>query len=138
MGYLWYVKRMVRRLLIQIVIGIIAVWLASEFIENVYLAPGIENLLIVGAVLGLVNFFIKPALNLITLPLRLLTLGLFSILINMLLIGLVDLVMLDKFDVVGIIALFWMTLLVWGLSIVVPMVMPRRRPKPIERYIPRT
>lgn len=125
-----------RRLIVQIIIGIAAVWLADEFIDKVYLAPGIQNLLIVGAALGLVNFFIKPILNLITFPLRLLTLGLFGILINMLLIWLVDLLMLDKFDIIGIVPLFWTTLLVWGLSIIVPIIIPTKilkiKPKQTE------
>lgn len=116
-----------RRLIVQIVIGIIAVWLASELIKGVTVSGAIQNLLIAGSVLGLANFFLKPALNLITLPLRLLTLGLFGIVINMFLILLVDILMADKFEVIGIIPLFGTTLIVWGLSIVVPLLISRRR-----------
>ena len=125
-----------RSLLIQIVIGIAAVWLADEFIEKVELAEGIQNLLIVGSMLGLINFFVRPILNLIAFPLRLLTLGVFGILINILLIWAVDILMVDKLDIIGIIPLFQVTILVWGLSIVVPLLIPKKKPKPITTGIP--
>lgn len=38
--------------------------------------------LIAGVVIGLVNTFIKPILNILTLPINFLTLGLFSIVVN--------------------------------------------------------
>ena len=45
--------------------------------------------MIAALVMGLVNFFIKPILVLLTLPLNFLTLGLFSFVINAALFGLV-------------------------------------------------
>lgn len=45
--------------------------------------------LIAALVMGLVNFFIRPVLTLLTLPLNILTLGLFSFVINAMLFGLV-------------------------------------------------
>jgi putative membrane protein len=56
--------------------------------------PGIEiagfgTALIAALVMGLVNFFIRPILSLLTLPLNLLTLGLFSFVVNALMFALV-------------------------------------------------
>lgn len=50
---------------------------------------GFATALLAAFVMGLVNFFIRPVLMLLTLPLNLLTLGLFSFVINALLFALV-------------------------------------------------
>jgi putative membrane protein len=44
---------------------------------------GFGNLLIVSIVFGLVNAFIRPIVKLLTLPINVITLGLFTIVINM-------------------------------------------------------
>lgn len=55
-----------------------------------YLIPGIEvtvvGALVLAVVLGIINVFLKPIINLLTLPLNILTLGLFSLVVNALLI----------------------------------------------------
>ncbi|MDP2815257.1 MAG: phage holin family protein [Rectinemataceae bacterium] len=55
-----------------------------------YLIPGIEVTLVgafvLAVVLGIINVFLKPIINLLTLPLNILTLGLFSLVVNALLI----------------------------------------------------
>ena len=55
-----------------------------------YLIPGIEvtlvGALVLAVVLGIINMFLKPIINLLTLPLNVVTLGLFSLVVNALLI----------------------------------------------------
>ncbi len=55
-----------------------------------YLIPGIEvtlvGALVLAVVLGIINAFLKPIISLLTLPLNVLTLGLFSLVVNALLI----------------------------------------------------
>jgi len=63
----------------------------------------------------LVNSFIKPILKIITLPLRILTFGLFGLIINMLMIWLVD-IFFPELIIAGLIPLFWLTFIVWILS----------------------
>jgi len=62
--------------------------------------------LIVALVLGLLNFFVKPFLVLLTLPITIFTLGLFYLVINALIILLCD-KLVDGFSV----ASFWTALL---------------------------
>lgn len=50
---------------------------------------GFGTAMIAALVMGLVNFFIKPVLSLLTLPLNMLTLGLFSFIINAIMFALV-------------------------------------------------
>ena len=117
------------RLILQIIAGILGLFLADKFVQGVSLAiiPGgtqffgrelteyWQILVLVGGVLGIVNFFLKPILKTITLPLRLITFGLFFLVINMLLVWVVDILFLEL-TIQGIIPLFWTSLIVWLLT----------------------
>jgi len=77
------------RIILHLIIAALAVYIAS------YLLPGVTVdsywiAIIVALVLGILNAFLKPVLNLLTLPINILTLGLFSIVINAIIIILVD------------------------------------------------
>lgn len=67
-------------------------WIVSALAIGIaaYLIPGIEvtlvGALVLAVVLGIINVFLKPIINLLTLPLNILTLGLFSLVVNALLI----------------------------------------------------
>ena len=63
-----------------IVVGI-AVWVATEIVPGVH-ADGWLPLAIMAVVLGVVNAFIRPILLIVTLPLTILTLGLFYLVVN--------------------------------------------------------
>ncbi|WP_373532268.1 phage holin family protein [Vampirovibrio sp.] len=62
--------------------------LVSAMMPGIHI-EGFTTALVAALVMGLVNFFIKPVLALLTLPLNLLTLGLFSFIINALMFALV-------------------------------------------------
>lgn len=100
---------------LQIVAGILGIWLAIKFVPGVEFAGGIQEVLLAGVILGLINFFIKPIIKAITFPLRVLTFGLFSLVINMGLVWLVD-VIFPELIIPGIIPLFWTSIIIWGLS----------------------
>jgi putative membrane protein len=59
----------------------VAVFLASRFISGITIDP-IWTALVVGACLTLFNMIVKPIINILTLPINILTLGLFSLVIN--------------------------------------------------------
>lgn len=67
--------------LIQCLLLTLGIWVAAELVNGIYLV-GWQSTLIVAAILGLLNAFVKPTITLISLPLTILTLGLFSIVIN--------------------------------------------------------
>lgn len=75
-----------------------------------YLVPGVvvtvPGALIAAVVLGALNLFIRPILVILTLPITIITLGLFSFVINALLVMLASLVV-PGFAVAG----FWTALL---------------------------
>ena len=59
----------------------IAVWATTKIITGIHIDP-LWVALIVGACLAIVNMFIKPIINILTLPLNIITLGLFSLVMN--------------------------------------------------------
>jgi putative membrane protein len=85
-----------------------------------YIVPGFEVdsfwwALIVALVLGLVNALIRPILLILTLPINILTLGLFTFVINALMILLVA-NLLEGFSVASFGAAFSGALLLWVIS----------------------
>jgi len=59
----------------------VAVFATTKIIDGVVVSP-IWIALVVGACLTLFNMFIKPIVNVLTLPINVITLGLFSLVIN--------------------------------------------------------
>lgn len=120
-----------RRFLIQIISGILGIWLATKFVTGVrftgsiFLIPGTKEeisqffgtLVFIGIFLGFLNFFIKPILKIITLPLRIITFNLFTLVISMGLIWLVD-VLFPELVIKGILPLFWIAIILWLLNLI--------------------
>ncbi|WP_016988081.1 phage holin family protein [Flavobacterium sp. ACAM 123] len=77
------------KLIIRILITSALVLLIANFMTGVRVA-GFTTALIVAIVLGLLNIFIKPILVILTLPITFVTLGLFLLVINALIIILCD------------------------------------------------
>lgn len=72
-------------LLIKWLVNAVAIIITAYLLRGVTIS-GFLAALVTALVLGLVNIFIKPLLLLLTLPLNILTLGLFTWIINALLI----------------------------------------------------
>ena len=64
----------------------IAVIVSAYIIPGVTLSPGFGTPLLVALAIGLLNVFIRPLLLILTLPINILTLGLFTFVINALVI----------------------------------------------------
>lgn len=73
------------KFILHLLIGAVAVTIASYIVPGVTLT-GVLAAILVALVLGLINTFIKPVLLIFTLPINVLTLGLFSLVINALLV----------------------------------------------------
>lgn len=126
------------RLFLYLIAGISGLWLADRYIEGVifrgplFILPTNEkelgiffsSLFFVGALLGFLNFFLKPILNLITLPLRIITLGLFSFIINLFLVKLTDIIF-EELDFLTFVDLILTTLIIWTLTILILALFPR-------------
>jgi putative membrane protein len=82
----------------------LGLFLASRLIPGVWI-EGMGSFILAALLLGLVNAFIRPLMFLFTLPLTIVTMGLFIFVVNAAMFGLVA-AMLDNFQVSG----FWSAL----------------------------
>ncbi len=123
-------------LLINMAAGIFGLWLSARFVPGVAftgplfvvpnlsnIGPFLDSLVLVGAVLGFLNNFIKPILNRITFPLRIITFNISSLIFSMLLVWLVD-IFSPPLIINGLKALFFTTLIVWGLNLLLSSWLP--------------
>jgi putative membrane protein len=94
------------KLVLRIVINAIALYIAAFLVPGLGVTSEVTGLLLVAVVFGLVNAFIKPLVSLLSCPLTILTLGLFTLVINALMLMLTD-ALIDGISVEG----FWPALL---------------------------
>lgn len=87
--------------LIRLLVGALGLWLATQLVPGIAIT-GVGTLLIAALLLGLVNAIMRPLLILLTLPITVLTLGLFLLVINAGMLALVAWA-LDDFTIAG----FW-------------------------------
>jgi putative membrane protein len=80
-------------------VNTLSLWIADELFDGIGFAST-EALVLSGLVLGIVNTFLKPILVILTLPITVLTLGLFLLVINGLTLFLVAR-MVDGFHLAG-------------------------------------
>ena len=73
------------KIILHWLVSAISIAIAAYLLPGVHLS-GIVAALILAVVLGIINAFIRPLLILLTLPLSILTLGLFTLIINAVLI----------------------------------------------------
>jgi len=88
-------------ILIRTLISMLGLFLASRLIPGVWI-EGTGNFILAAFLLGLVNAIVRPLVFVMTLPLSIVTLGLFIFVLNAAMFGLVA-AMLDNFQVAG----FW-------------------------------
>ena len=95
-------------------------WVAAHIVPGVHVT-GWKTILAAGLVLGLVNGFVRPIVTLLTLPVTVITLGIFLLVINGLMVLLVSYIV-DKFHghmhIGGIINAILVTIVVWLVSLV--------------------
>ena len=100
--------------LISILLNGLLVFLAARFTDGVYVESyGVAVL--TGMVLGLINYVVKPIATLLTLPITILTFGLFLIVINGAMVLLADAV-LQGFEVRGMMSAIWFSLILFVLN----------------------
>ena len=70
------------RLLIRWAINAIAIWAAIKLVPGIEHSGPTLSLLLIALVFGLVNALVRPLLTILTCPLIILTLGLFTLVLN--------------------------------------------------------
>lgn len=105
-----------REFLIRILCVIAGLWVATHLIPGVHIADG-STFVLAALLLVIVNALIRPLAILFTLPLTLLTLGLFIFVINAAMFGLVA-AMLDGMSVNGLFSALFGAIVVGLVSLV--------------------
>ncbi|PIR72698.1 MAG: hypothetical protein COU42_00255 [Candidatus Nealsonbacteria bacterium CG10_big_fil_rev_8_21_14_0_10_36_24] len=118
---------MMAKLLFHVISGILGLFLASRFVPGVEFRGDYKMLLLIGGALGIINFFIKPILKTISLPIRILTLGLFSLVINMALVWLIEILFPKELEIIGLLPLFWTTFIIWALNLFFGLYNPKKK-----------
>ncbi len=81
-------SRMLGKFLLRAVFAALGLWVASEIVPGVSVAST-GALILAAVLLGVVNAIVRPVVTILTLPLTIITLGLFLLLVNAAMIGLV-------------------------------------------------
>ncbi len=93
------------------VISTVAVLIATYVVNGIHYERW-QDLLVATLVLGLLNSFLRPVLVLLSLPLLIVTLGLFTIIINAALLLIVNWLLRPRFTVESFGAAFWGALVI--------------------------
>lgn len=76
------------RFLIRLVVNAVAIWAAVQLVPGLNYEGGTASLLIVALIFGVVNALVRPLLLLLTCPFIILTLGLFVLVVNTVMLSL--------------------------------------------------
>ncbi|WP_377638918.1 phage holin family protein [Oryzobacter terrae] len=124
-----------KNFLIKVVINGIALWVAALVVDGVNLAEGeatwgkkLLTIVLVALLFGLVNAVIKPVVKLFSLPFIVLTLGLFTFVVNAFMLQITEWISrplglsfsIDDFFWDAVFAAVVITLVSWVLSVVLP------------------
>jgi putative membrane protein len=90
------------RILLSIVFNAIALYATAMVVPGIAFGGGLGNLLLAGAIFGLFNLIVRPVAMLLSLPLLIVTLGLFYFVLNGILLWVASFI-LPGYQVAGII-----------------------------------
>jgi putative membrane protein len=102
-------------LIIRLIVNAIALWVATVIVSGVELESAstqdrVITLLVVAAIFALVNVVVRPIVKILSLPLYVLTLGLFTFVVNALMLLLTSWIA-DQFDLPFSVDGFWSAVL---------------------------
>lgn len=72
---------MLKKLLLSIITPALSIYITSLIMNGIYLTS-LESLVVLSIVIGVLNTFLKPLLKLLTFPINVLSFGIFSFVLN--------------------------------------------------------
>lgn len=79
--------RFLARLIISIIVNGLAIGLTAALLPGIHIVPfSYTTLLLLGLVFGIINAIIRPVVNLLSLPITILSLGLWQLVLNALML----------------------------------------------------
>jgi putative membrane protein len=116
---------MLQRFLIRWFVNAVAIYAAVKLVPGIEAGLDLQTLALVALIFGLVNALIRPIVTMLTCPLLILTLGLFTLVINAVMLMMTDWVARQlglAFHVGGFGPAFWGALVISIVSILLSMV----------------
>jgi len=106
-----------RKFLFQVLAGMLGTFLATQIIPGVTFLGPRKIFLLIGLAFGMINYFIKPILNFVLFPVRLLTFGLIGLVIDISIVWFVSSVLFpDYLKISNTSALLGTTIIIWFTS----------------------
>ena len=105
------------KLLFHVISGSLGLFIAAKVVSGVEFYGTYYALIIMGTVLGVINYLIKPILQAASFPIKIFTLGLSSLIINMASIWIIEILFPSELEIYGLVPLFWTTLIIWILNL---------------------
>ncbi|HEY4484358.1 MAG TPA: phage holin family protein [Candidatus Paceibacterota bacterium] len=96
----------------------VALWVAYLLVPGLIVNRGVTGFVLAGLVLGLLNLTVKPILKFVSAPIIILTLGIFSLIINGFLLWLVS-YFLDFVVIQTSSALIWSTIIISFVNVII-------------------
>ena len=103
---------------IRLLATLLGLWAADKWLAGFSVEGGWQGYLIATLILVLLNLLVRPILKLISLPLIIITLGLFTIVINAVILWLAS-QFTGYIAIDGLISLLWATVIISAINIVV-------------------
>lgn len=114
-----------RNLIIRLFVNAVALWGAARLVGGIELEGEFWPIVVVAAVFGLVNALIRPFLLLLSLPLLVLTLGLFTLVVNALMLMLTA-ALVNALTVDGFVAALLGSILISIISFLFSVLLPEK------------
>lgn len=73
---------MIKKIVLGIALNGLALYIVTLFLTDIQYTGGVKFFIIGGLTIGILNTFVKPLMKLLSFPMLLMTVGLFSIVIN--------------------------------------------------------
>ena len=116
---------------IQLIVNAAALWVATRIVPGVSYQGGPAPFLVVALIFGIINTTLRPITKLLTCPLILVTLGLFALVVNGLMLWLTSTLAAQfgiNFHVAGFFPAFWGALVVSIVSTVLSLLVRDDKP----------
>ncbi|HVZ11379.1 MAG TPA: phage holin family protein [Candidatus Paceibacterota bacterium] len=107
--------------LVRIIGNAAALYAAYLLVPGFVVSGGIEQYLIAGLGLAILNMTVRPILKAISFPIIILTLGLFTIVINALMLWILD-YFLASLSIGDVMALVWATIIISIVNLIVSVI----------------
>ena len=98
--------KLVLKIIVRILANTAAIWVASYLISGFSFSGSYSSWIMAGLVLAILNYLVRPVLKLLTCPIIILTLGLFSVVVNIFVLLIAEEI-LPNLEINGIWPAFW-------------------------------